>query len=345
MTRLMIIGEAWGEEEAKLGRPFIGTSGKFLRAMLRNVGIDSDEAYMTNVFNLRPPNSNDVKNLCGNKIEGIQYSKFLLRGGQGYVKAQYAPEIERLWREINVQDPNLILALGNTAIWALLAGQNTISAVRGRITESIKHPLASRKYKVMPTFHPAAVLRAYTTRPIFAADLFKARKDIDYPDIRWPQREIWIKPTLDDLDDFLREYIARQNTPLSVDIETAYEQITEIGFAPDPHHALVVPFISRENEDGNYWPTLENELKAWQWVRQILATHPYIIGQNFVYDLKWLWHHYHLAIPGFKGDTMLMQHSQQPEMEKSLGFLASIHSDEGVWKGMRKRNTTTKRED
>ena len=86
----MIVGEAWGKDEAAQGRPFVGYTGGVLRHMLRQVGIDDREVYMTNVFNFQPQPTNDIKNVCGPRAEGIPGLPYLVRGK--YVKARYAGE-------------------------------------------------------------------------------------------------------------------------------------------------------------------------------------------------------------------------------------------------------------
>src|SRR3569832_2249729 len=126
----MLIGEAWGEAEEQQHQPFVGPSGWILDGMLSQVGIHRKECYLTNVFTLRPKPSNDVKNLCGTIPEGIPGMPTLQRGK--YVLAKYRPELDRLYTEINKVNPNVIVALGATAAWALLHSTG-IKAIRGSV--------------------------------------------------------------------------------------------------------------------------------------------------------------------------------------------------------------------
>lgn len=326
---IAIVGEAWGEKEEEVGKPFVGTSGWLLDDMLAQVGIDRRAAFVTNVFNLRPKPRNDVLNLCGPAKVGIPGKPALAKGK--YVLAQYAPEIERLYDEISRADPNIIIALGATAAWAFLHSSG-IKPIRGSL--AVTHPRVSerlgREYKVLPTTHPAAVAREWSQRPVVIADLDKARRHSDTPEFRRPERHIWLTPTLEDLATYERDYILPA-TELGSDIETKQDQITCISFAPSPSNAIVIPFFG---EDGqSYWPTLDEELAAWDYVRRWLRTKP-IVFQNGLYDMNFLWSRYGIPCSHGTQDTMLAHHALQPEMQKGLAFLASIYTDEPSWKFM-----------
>lgn len=342
-SRIMIVGEAWGREEAEARAPFVGPSGRLLNGMLHQVGIDRRECFVTNVFNLQPKPTNDVKNLCGTKAEGIPGYPALQTGK--YVRAEYAGELARLYREIRTEQPTLIIALGASAGWALL-GTSGIRKIRGAPSFLGGRALSEvgRPIKVLPTYHPAAVMREWTLRPIVIADLMKARREAEYPEIRRPPREIWIEPTLADLVRFEREFIL-PSSDLSCDIETAGNQITCVGFAPSRSRAIVIPFVDPLQSDGNYWRSLSDELVAWDHVRRWLRLAKRVVGQNFIYDMTFLWRGYGITVPGEVHDTMLLHHAMQPELEKGLGFLATIYTDELAWKFMRAKHDTIKQED
>jgi hypothetical protein len=164
---------------------------------------------------------------------------------------------------------------------------------------------------------------------------------MDFPEIRRPAREIWIEPTLDDLNTFEREYILR-SPKLSIDIENIGDQISCIGFAPTKDRALVVPFISKENKTGSYWSTLDEEMLALDWCRRMCKLDKAVVGQNILYDVNHLWSKYGITVPYVAEDSMLLHHALQPEMEKGLGFLGSIYTEEPPWKMMRKAETLKK---
>lgn len=328
---IMLVGEAWGEEEEKHHTPFVGTAGWILDGMLSQVGIVRKECHITNVFNLRPKPSNDVKNLCGSKAEGIAGYPALTKGK--YVLAKYSSELQRLYREIEEVNPNLIVALGATAAWALCKSTG-IKNIRGSIAFTDNSLPLKRSYKVLPTIHPAAVGRMWGDRPVVVADLEKAKRESESPNFVRPARELWLYPTLEDLERYDREFM-QGAAEFAGDIETVGDQITCISFAPDPHHAIIIPFYCEARPQKNYWPTLDQELIAWSYVRrwceEIDST-----WQNGMYDIQFLWRSYRIAVRKAKEDTMLLHHAWQPEMEKGLGFLASIYTDEPSWKQMRK---------
>ena len=333
----MIVGEAWGQEEEKEGRPFVGTSGYILDGMLSIAGINRKETYVTNVFNLRPQR-NDVASLCGTKVEGIPGFPTLFKGK--YVRKEYARELNRLYDEIRRENPNIIIALGATAAWALLHSSG-IRAIRGATAQTppAVSQILGRAFKVLPTYHPTAVAREWTLRPIVITDLDKARRESGHAEFNRPERSIWIKPTLDDLALFERQHI-NPAARLSIDIETKGDQITCVGFAPDPSIGIVIPFYSALAPDKNYWRSHDEEMAAWDYVRR-WCQKPSVF-QNGLYDIHFLWRRYGIAVPNAEDDTMLMHHAYQLEMEKGLGFLASVYTDEASWKFMRKTDTIKK---
>lgn len=335
---IAIVGEAWGEEEAKQKTAFVGASGYELTRMLSEAGIHRADCFLTNVLNLRPP-GNKIEALCGSKAEGIIGYPALIKAK--YLKREFICELERLGAELADVNPNLVIALGNTASWALL-GRTAISKLRGTTFNSTHTAVG---FKVLPTYHPAAVLRQYELRPTTIADLMKAKREAEYPEIRRPRREIWIEPTLEDIYEFDRRYIAGCGI-LSVDIETAGTAITCIGFATNSSYAIVIPFFDTRKKGRSYWPTQSSELKAWTFVRNVLGN-PKIrkLFQNGLYDIAFLWRAYGIKVLGAEHDTMLLHHALQPESLKGLGFLGSIYTSEGSWKDMRKGKTTIKADD
>jgi hypothetical protein len=306
--------------------------------MLSEAGIHRADCFLTNVLNLRPP-GNKIETLCGPKAEGIIGYPALYKAK--YLKREFICELERLGAELVEANPNVIICLGNTASFALL-GKTAISKLRG--TTSISTHTAAG-FKVLPTYHPAAVLRQWDLRPTTIADLMKAKREAEYPEIRRPRREIWIEPTLEDMEEFYERYIAPCKR-LSVDIETAGSQITCIGFAPSREIGIVIPFLDTRRKTRSYWPSGEDERRAWAFVVRILSAGGITkLFQNGLYDIAFLWRAYGIKVLGAEHDTMLLHHALQPESLKALGFLGSIYTDEGPWKDMRKGKTTIKADD
>jgi len=364
---IFLLGEFRTEHDARHNSCFVSPGGAELLRMLSESGIislthfdreylhrfyrESDprcleaiwslhpEVYRSNVFNLHPP-GNDLDNFCGGKADAIPGYPSLL-GKSRYIRAEFESELDRLSAEIMAIDPNLIVVFGNTPLWAL-AGRTGITKVRGTTLLST-HTAAD--FKLLPTYHPSAIIRDWSNRPTAIADLMKAKRESFYPEIRRPPREIWIEPSLADIARFRDDYI-RNCDLLSTDIETVGQRITCIGFAPSADRAIVIPFDDSRTKGGSYWPTREDEYKCWHIVRQILEDGTIRkLFQNGTYDITFLWRAYGIRTMGASEDTMLLSHALQPESLKGLGYLGSIYSDEGAWKHMRKKHETIKRGD
>ena len=366
MKPIVFVGESLGESELRLPGhpPLVGPSGAELIRMLGESGIiklshfDRDyihayyresnpayiaaiwdlhpEVYRTNVFNSHPPR-NDILYFCGDKSTAIPGYPALLKSK--YVRREFEYELDRLAEELLTLDPNIVVCLGNTPLWAL-AGRTGISKIRGTTLLSTH---TATDFKLLPTYHPAAVIRDWSIRPTTIADLMKAKRESAYAEIRRPPREIWIEPTLDDVRTFIANYVNGCDI-LSVDIETSGQRITCIGFAPSPAVAIVIPFDDGRTEGGCYWNTRKDERECWGLVRGVLEdrTIPKLF-QNGAYDISFLLRAYGIRTYGASHDTMLLSHALQPESLKGLGYLGSIYSDEGSWKFMRPKDETIKR--
>lgn len=332
MSNIVLVGEAWTAEDEASGLPFSGSSGYVLDGMLSQVGISRRDCFVTSVFNIRPKPSTDIKNLCGPKSLGIPGVPELLKGK--YIRKEFSSELERLQREIKRESPNIIIALGATALWAF-TGSIGIRNSRGAITVA---SLLVPGTKILPTYHSSAVSRQWELRPVVIADLDKGKRESVYKEFRRPEREIFVVETLADLAWAQEKYLFRPKL-VSIDIETKLEQITCIGFSPNPSVAIVIPIVSAEGR--SYWDARDEKV-IWKYIRD-WCRFPSLF-QNGTYDSQYLWKRYGIPCTNMQEDTMLMHHALQPEMQKGLGFLASIYTDEASWKHMRKIATLKKDE-
>lgn len=334
-AKIMLIGEASGADEDLLGRPFVGSSGRELIKMLAEAGINRADCYLTNVFLDRPTD---------NKIESWMVKKADLPAGYDlppitrglYLTPSKLEEVSRLREEIRQVRPNVIVALGSTALWAL-TGQTGIRSLRGAVVES---PYG----KILPTFHPSYIMRAWSDRLILVADLQKALRHSVSSKFERPNRRLLINPTITEVENFYDSDLA--HAPLtSVDIETKLGQITCVGLAASRDRGIVIPFVDLRQESGCYWSYLE-ELRAWAVVRNVVSGPGELLFQNGVYDSQYFLR-YGISVRAFTEDTLVLHHSLYPELQKGLGFLGSLYLDEPAWKLMRKRhfNDTVKRDE
>lgn len=348
--KIAIVGEAWGEEEAAWKLPFIGPAGKQLDTILEDAGILRSECYLTNIFNFRPAdaakivasNPNDLSHICGSKGDADVAKRLdpLIPGK--YLKTQYLGELERLVAELREAKPNVAVLLGNTACWALL-GRQGVSKIRGTAALSPIIP----GLKCIPTYHPAAILRAYDTRHVTVMDFVKAKRESNFPELQRPIRFVHVAETIEDIRAYKREYLdgARR---IAFDVETDRRaQITCICFSSSIDRVLVIPFVDQRKPQGNYWTDLGDELIAWDLVASVLASPSEKIGQNGIYDITYCWQQYGMPVNNYAHDSMLLHHALQPESEKGLGFLGSVYTNEASWKADRPRGSdpTIKKDD
>lgn len=363
--RILFLGEAWGQSESEVRRPFVGQSGFLLFELLgeaipplvddlyleakaqywkfapaptwvraRDRWLERHGLAMTNVIAARPP-SNDIAQFTIPKTDlphGYPSLPPLVTSPkQAFLRPEFLPELERLGDEIAASSPGLVVALGNSALWAL-ARSTGISGLRGTIAASVFGP------KMISTYHPAGVMRQWNWRTIVIADLMKAWRESEFREIRRPARRIQINPTPAEAASWATKVIEGESAPMAVDIETASRLITCIGFARSANEALVIPFRSAKAPGGSiHDPATERRL--WRTVERLLASPLPKVFQNGMYDLAYL-RQMGFWVANCQEDTMLLHHSLFPELQKGLGFLGSIYTSEPAWKLMRRQRAT-----
>ncbi len=150
-TNLMLIGEAPGEQEDLQGRPFVGRAGQLLTRFLNLYGVSRDRVYITNIVKCRPPGN---RNPAPDEIRMCY------------------PYLEK---QIELISPKVILCLGAFSARTILnlPEKAAISKIRGKPQEA---EVGSVKLTVIPTFHPAYLLRNRRGEPEFQKDLELALK-------------------------------------------------------------------------------------------------------------------------------------------------------------------------
>lgn len=336
MTKLVVVGDFMSRKEWEKGEVWSDGNAWNFQQSLRKAGIALQDCFFTNVFNMPPPGAYTYESFFTDKKNGVPHLKPVKKGK--YLHPAYYGELARLWKQINHHDPNLIIACGDVATWALCMGDNPIDSARGRICESNS---AITGKKVLPVYDANVVRSNPAMGAIQTFDLHKAAREMNSKEFTRPQRFLHIEPTLDDLEEFYQQYI-EPSPYLSTDIETKGDMITCVSFAPTPDRALVVPFFSEETPSGNYWPDKRSEYLAWVFVRRMLKLGKSVAGQNYQFDMQHELVSMGIPNPDATDDTMLLHHSLQPELKKGLGFLASIYTDEIQWKGMHHVSGTDK---
>ncbi|MFH1038328.1 MAG: uracil-DNA glycosylase [PVC group bacterium] len=129
--RILFIGEGPGADEDRIGRPFVGRSGQLLEKVLSSISLSRDDVYITNIVKCRPPDNRDP---------------------QSDEAAACRPFLEK---QIELLRPRVIVTLGSPAVKTLLETESGIGRLRGRFHDYRGIPL-------LPTYHPAYLLRVYT---------------------------------------------------------------------------------------------------------------------------------------------------------------------------------------
>lgn len=310
-AKIALVGEAPGQRENEIGLPFVGPSGDLLTRMMNEAGLIRSQCWLTNLVKYRPPN-NEIGCYFKDRQKKIP-------------KPEMVECCEELRKELLEIKPNVVVAIGGTAMWALTGEPKGITKWRGSVLESTLIP----GLKVIPTIHPASILRNYVPdRQTVPVDLRRAAKEMEFPEIRRPQRTYIVDAshidTMKELDrlDAEAEY-------LSFDIETVNPLITCIGFSDNPSRAISVPFTRGIKP---YW-TLDEQTALWKRICALLEN-PRIkkIAQNAQYDILYLARFIGIHVQNLWMDTMIAHHEVYPELPRGLDYLASIYTDEPYYK-------------
>lgn len=148
-ARWMIIGEAPGADEDRLGEPFVGKAGKLLDRMLQALGLDRNQVFIANILKSRPPNNRDPQ----------------------------PEEVRACWpflaRQIELVQPAIILAVGRIAAHRLLDTDLAMGQLRGRV-----HRFGPAGIPLVVTYHPAYLLRSPREKRKSWEDLQLARRTL-----------------------------------------------------------------------------------------------------------------------------------------------------------------------
>lgn len=345
-ARIMVVGEAPGSHEEQQGAPFVGPSGWCLEQMLRSAGINPKDVFFTNVARTRPP-SNDISAFIASTKAGKAVTspkskcinKAIHRPLKDlYVTKELSDGYTTLQREISSVRPSIIIPVGNVSMWAL-TGLQGIKKWRGSMLHtdfSYLTPAGTlTPVKVIPTYHPAYVLRDWSARNITVADLRRAASYVDgrpYPKPNW---RFLVRPTYDQVVHHLSNLRNRvrggERIRLSVDIETRAGHIACIGISYTPVDAICIPLMCVGSQQG-YWTEDQESRIAFLLYQLLTHENALVVMQNGLYDCQYFIRHM-LFCPHVVQDTMISQHSIFSDMRKSLDFQASMYAQYYVyWK-------------
>lgn len=337
MASIYVVTEFPGKTDLVTGRLLSGATGQIFWELVDEVGLSRADIKVLPVIKSRP-GSGKIEEFCVNKKEAEAlapqygwdsgYPRTFIKTGK-YLHPKYLEEVELLLNKLRFAKPNLVICLGSFATWALL-GSSKLTALRGTAAES---PFI-KGLKVLPTYHPVTIIRDWSQRVIAGADLFKAKREAEFPEIVRPKRVVKVPENRGDLDVIEKTLLAQSR--LTLDIETKLGQITCIGFGVSPELSYCIPITDSRKSDWNYW-SAEDEAYAIKVVKTICENPSIKKGlQNGVYDIQYLWAVWNIRTMGFDDDSMIMHHSLYSELPKSLGFMGSVYTNEASWKLMRR---------
>ncbi len=143
-ARVVFVGEAPGKEEAKIGRPFVGRSGKFLRQALRDIGLAEEDIFITSPGHYLP-------------LRGTPSRETIIHGR------------EHLFKQLEIIEPDIIVLLGATASLAVLGRKAETAKEHGTIIDR-------DGTRILLTFHPAYAMRFPEGRKGFLSDFQKLKR-------------------------------------------------------------------------------------------------------------------------------------------------------------------------
>lgn len=310
--KLMIIGECPSMKDVHNKRPF--SDSRELDYLLLESGIRKEECWLTNVFKNHLP-------LHPLKTKRIP----------GHVRAKNAGidvdgSIKELQEEVNQVQPNCILAIGATALWALTGKENIVEQ-RGSIIQGMGR-------KSVATYNPnhlnynvgGAEFIGYFNRQIILFDLKRANQQSQFSDFRLPIRHLEVVHSSQQMFEFQKMY--KSYPDMSVDIEALGTCLPGcIGFAFSKSHGLTLPLWNESSLSTMHDVELA---KCWQ-IAYEMIWEKNIIGQNFNYDRDKI-RRIGFIIRCLKSDTLLKAFTINPELPKRLAFNTSIYTEEPFYK-------------
>jgi len=149
---LMFVGEGPGEQEDLQGKPFVGPAGQLLDLLLEALMFDADDYYIANIVKCRPP---------GNRVPTDEEANKCL---------------DYLRNQVYLIKPQIIVCLGATAMKYIVDKNARITQIRG---QWIERKMEKKECWIMPTFHPAALLRDESKKLLMWDDLKKVKLKFD----------------------------------------------------------------------------------------------------------------------------------------------------------------------
>lgn len=307
-AKIMVVGEAPGENEERDGIPFHpeAQAGSILMEVMQRQGIFREDIRLANLHHYRP---------VGNRFVSVLGSDELRSG------------LAELQQEIWKNKPTVIVAAGAWPLYYLTGkcGRDRGKPKPGSGIENYRGSILKctlegcDNIKVIPTYHPSFVARNRTKYPTFDVDWQRIRSDAEFRELRLPEREFIIDPLGSELDGWVERII--NNGIASADIESIKysNHILCYGFAIDPTTCICI--VNHGSHDFGFKQAVARILSSGVKLIYHNGTFDQIVSENNGFKIKnYFW------------DTMVGQHSMYPELPRSLAYITSVETREPYYK-------------
>jgi len=322
-AKIYIVGDGFYELE--------GGGGRLLSRLLMEAGMIREECRIGHLIE---------EEITYTKQGGRNFKPFFLDAKCTIARDELCEGKRRVEEDIEKCNPNLVVLLGNIAL-GQIGGESGIKHWRGSI-------LFSKRIgrKIIPTFHPKEILKAWNNIPLVMFDMRRIREESKSPEYSIEKREIVVQHNFEQLSSTFE--MLRKCKRISFDVETDREKghITSLSISHSPYDSVVIPFT--KGSGTPYW-SLEEEVQVWKLVKDVMEDERIEkIAQNAQFDII-MFHinPYHIQVKNLVMDTMCGHHTIYPEIAasakeesgkhrisggKSLGLLCSIYTRQPYYK-------------
>jgi len=324
-ARYILVGEAPGEKERLMKRPFVGPAGNLLNSLLHSAGILRSDCLIVNVVREYPEGG--IGKFISFAKPKTDLNRYALQDGV-WVTDEYLLYEELLRRTVREAKARIVVPLGGVALFALTR-QLGITKRRGSI-------YISEEKKIIPTIHPAAALRMYTYTYLILNDLQKAKEEVAQPDLGLPSRTLTTEPSFAECIGWFALHQTKKRVAFDIEtIRTKVDgkftdwEVSCFSLASSGNYAQCIPLV-RANHTDYFNP--EQEAEIWKNLAKILQDSEIeILGQNLLFDAAFLFKKHGIRITNI-ADTMVAQSIIAPDLPKGLDFLCSVYTREPYYK-------------
>lgn len=309
-AKIALVGEGPGMNEVERGEPFVGAAGQTLDELLASASLKRSEIFITNVTKYMPRYAKNKDDFFWHTINN---GRKVISRCPTHV---YMQGIIELFKELSEVRPNVVVPLGNYALWGLtqLSG---IMNYRGSILESTLVP----GLKVIPTIHPA--FYGYEGKPekklLGNWDFLRIAEQSKFPEIRRKRRNFIVNPTPEQIEEAIERYTDPSLNHITCDTEWYNPNtLAYVGFAANSEEATCI---------------VPNSMLAYRAIKTILGSKIPKVWQNAMFDAVALYRK-GIKVENVAHDTMIEFHYSWGTVVggKSLALIGSVLTEEPYYK-------------